>query len=97
MGGFPQPVFRPVLILRPSELKFEDCFKSCCISRERRRIGYNRLYGKHNVFTICEQVSKELNGRVRDGGILLLTLKLPGFGGPLVARSFNAHASAHKQ
>ena len=39
--------------------------------------------------------SKGLNERVREGGILLLPLKLPGFGGELVTRSFSALTQAH--
>ena len=39
--------------------------------------------------------NKWLNERVREGGILLLPLKLPGFVGELVPRSSNALTQAH--
>ena len=42
-----------------------------------------------------EKTENGIRKRIRKGGILLLPLKLRGFGGELLPLSFIAHARAH--
>ena len=43
-----------------------------------------------------EKTENGIRKRLREGGILLLPLKLPGFGGEVLPRSFGAHTNAHE-